>query len=164
MIANEESCFDDIVLKSHLRDLCISENLLSHYHHVTNKVQPSFSETYEFRNWFFTLLIAAGNVDGKVSSFWPRQCCFYRRSSWATISIFGRSFLYSFMILWKLRFISLEHRIDGIRQSNVETWLEDLLNLSFISCINLSGGGIVIALQLYSSDFQRLDCCDFAAW
>ena len=62
----------------------------------------------------------------------------------------------------KSRFISGEHMIDGIRQRNVETWFENLVNLNFISCVNLSSRGIAIARLLYSSGFSEgvlLRCC-----
>ena len=44
-------------------------------------------------------------------------------------------------------FISGEHMIDGIRQNNAETLLENLVNLNFVSCVNPSSRGMAIALQ-----------------
>ena len=52
--------------------------------------------------------------------------------------------------------------IDGIRQSNAEAWLENLVNLNFTSCVNLLSRGMAIALLCYSLGFSEcvlLRCC-----
>ena len=55
-------------------------------------------------------------------------------------------------IIWKIffvftddRFISSEHMNDGIRQSNVESPSENLVNLNLISYVNLSSRGMAVA-------------------